>query len=314
MSGLEVWIEKGLAQAIEDSGKSRNKISLKDICNSAPSVFGEKGDIKRRAIQHHFANIKRKSIRSWALTLDNFGIPHGAATILELRNLDSQPSPESVATEASPPSSPPRLLPRSPPTPSPPSRTEASHMASDEDILTPLKSAFRNLSVASPQVMRTPPPSSTRGNMSYTPGTPSPWHENRSSVDESSDISKMIGSKFNPHVINVNIEYPEMNLMFDVQFVKDFKHGDFVRSGFHIRAQTSVKDIDTWAATMYQGPGYENHSAVLIKAPSRSSWFDNVADYHRRTGYCKETKEAHVTTASMIKGESHQIILTKSYG
>ncbi len=67
MSGLEVWIEKGLAQAIEDSGKSRNKISLKDICNSAPSVFGEKGDIKRRAIQHHFANIKRKSIRSWAL-------------------------------------------------------------------------------------------------------------------------------------------------------------------------------------------------------------------------------------------------------
>jgi hypothetical protein len=40
MSGLEVWIEKGLAQAIEDSGKSRNKISLKDICNSAPSVFG----------------------------------------------------------------------------------------------------------------------------------------------------------------------------------------------------------------------------------------------------------------------------------
>ena len=26
MSGLEVWIEKGLAQAIEDYGKSRNKV------------------------------------------------------------------------------------------------------------------------------------------------------------------------------------------------------------------------------------------------------------------------------------------------
>ena len=46
--------------------------------------------------------------------------------------------------------------------------------------------------------------------------------------------------------------------------------------------------------------GYESRSGTLIKAPSRSSWFDNVADYHRR-GLCAQTKDAHSSTASKIR-------------
>jgi hypothetical protein len=151
-------------------------------------------------------------------------------------------------------------------------------MASNEDILTPLKSAFRNLSIASP-MRAVPPPSSTRWNIACALGTPPSWPD-QSSVAESSDE---LGSKSNHHVIIVNAEYPEKHLHFDVQYVKSMKHGNFVRSGFHIHAETSIKDIHTWSATMYQGPGFKNRSVVLIKAPSCTSWFDNIDDYHRHS-------------------------------
>jgi hypothetical protein len=165
----------------------------------------------------------------------------------------------------------------------------------DDDIITPLKASFRGMAV-SPMLSRTPP--STRRNISYNPATPSSLHD-RSSVAESSDA--MLGSKSNPHMIFVNPEYPEKHMQFDIQHVESFKQGDFVRSGFHIRAQTSVQDKHIWDATMFNG--YETRSAILIKAPSRSSWFDNVTSYHRR-GECAQTKDAHSSTASKIKTDS----------
>jgi hypothetical protein len=122
---IDPWIEKGLAQALEESGKSRTDLILRDLCDKNTQLFGEKGTPTRRKVQVAFANIKRKSARSWCVILDKYKIPYGPVTTRELREQATQPSPESSvadSTEAdnepSPPESvlPPPITPTTAPT------------------------------------------------------------------------------------------------------------------------------------------------------------------------------------------------------
>ena len=46
-----------------------------------------------------------------------------------------------------------------------------------------------------------------------------------------------------------------------------------------------------------------NKSRSFARESSRSSWFNNTLDYHRR-GLCDETKDAHSSTVSKIKVDS----------
>jgi hypothetical protein len=286
---IQHWIEKCLLEAIEETAKPRNEVSLIDICERFPGVFGTKGDAKRRNIQFHFNNLKRKRIRSWADYLDRFQVPHGEATIRLLRELGQQPSP-----------------------PSPVGLLEAQSPPSDgADIL---NSAFGNLSIREelpPQPVQSPP---LRRRFSFstptemeTPDIPTPgWTDPPSSAmvtrdpssNPPSDPSSFLGSKTNPHIIQVDPEFPEKHREFDIEFVERMKHGDYFRSGYHIRTEVGVKDPDLWSATMCQEAGYENR-AVLVKGPARSCWFRNVDQYHRRD-FCTKTKEAHSSTESML--------------
>jgi hypothetical protein len=107
-------------------------------------------------------------------------------------------------------------------------------------------------------------------------------------------------------VIHVDPLFPERHRQFDIEYIERIKSGDYVRSGFHIRTQSSFHDCDTWEANMHYGGGFDDR-AVLVKGPSRSSWFSNVQDYHRR-GFCNETKDSHVSTANAIKkDEARQV-------
>jgi hypothetical protein len=96
----------------------------------------------------------------------------------------------------------------------------------------------------------------------------------------------------------VDPEWPERHQEFDVEYVQRIKHGDYVRSGYHIRTEVGLKDKDLWSAVMYQGAGFENR-AVLVKGPCRSFWYDKIEDYHRR-GFCNETKDSHISTLSKL--------------
>jgi predicted N-acyltransferase len=85
---IQQWVKKSLLEAIEATGKPSENVSLIDICQRAPGVFGESGELKRPTVQYHFNNLKCRSIRSWADYLDKFKVTHGEATIRLLLEQD----------------------------------------------------------------------------------------------------------------------------------------------------------------------------------------------------------------------------------
>jgi hypothetical protein len=308
MPRIEAWLEQGLLQAIEDSGKPRDQVSLLEICESAPGVFGDKGDSKRRAIQVRFCNLKRKSIRSWAAYLDKNEIAHGAATTRLLREQAAQPSPESLAsekdeenlssedeTEDETPSAttitedeiasattevePAALVPPSSPKAYTPSK----------DILGALTSAFNSLSVKSPAPFKALSPRK----LTYLSPPPATFKmQLPPSLSSTTEESSFEGSKLNPFIQHVNSDFPERNREFDIHHMDTIEHGDFDRSGYNIRVKTYVTDGHLWSAQMYNGaPGYEDR-AILIKGPSRDATHGLIDEYHRKLD-CVNTKDAH---------------------
>jgi hypothetical protein len=109
-----------------------------------------------------------------------------------------------------------------------------------------------------------------------TPDRPTPGWTDPSSVIISRDplshpinISSFLGSRANPHIIHVDPEFPERHWEFDIEFVERMKHGDYSRSGFHIRTKVGLKDPDLWSAAMYQEAGYTNWALFLEKSNCR---------------------------------------------
>jgi hypothetical protein len=138
-----------------------------------------------------------------------------------------------------------------------------------------------------------------------TPDRPTPgWTDlslaivSRAPSSNPVNISSFLGSRANPHIIHVDPEFPKRHREFDIEFVQRMKHGDYSRSGFHIRTEVGLEDPDLWSAAMYQEAGYTNW-AVLVKGPSRSCWYGNVEQYHRRA-FCTETQVTHASTVSKL--------------
>ena len=66
--------------AVEKSGKPRDQIVLKDICNAHSEVLGDKGSALRRDAGEFWNKMKRKKIHNCAMHLDRLGVEHGKAT------------------------------------------------------------------------------------------------------------------------------------------------------------------------------------------------------------------------------------------
>jgi hypothetical protein len=308
---MEEWKVKQLCDDIELSGRPRDEINLASLCNKHPNIYGEKASDLRRAVQKKFDLLKRKTIQQYAHFLDSIEVSRGPTTSRELRRSALQQEPPQTSDSSASTST--------------ANDKKDNDDNDDDDDSTGVNStevdseadneklAFENITIKSPpRSFKSPPRSfkspTTRRNLAFcsppnytkmeTPDRiPSPWLD-PSSVSKTSETS-FEGSKLNPHIIYVQPEWPERNREFDIEFVNRIKHGDYTRSGFHIRTQASIKDINIWSASMYQESGYENR-AVLVKGPSRSHWLNNVDDYHRRTGFCNETKETHLSTVSKI--------------
>jgi hypothetical protein len=133
--------------------------------------------------------------------------------------------------------------------------------------------------------------------MSPDGGTRTPsW--NLSGGGDSTSASLHEGSKTNPSVTIVDVNHPERNQEFDIDFMEQMKHGDNVRKGYHIRVNAGVMDVDLWEARMYQGEGYDNR-AILVEGPSRTFWMNKIKSYHQKA-WCGLTKDAHIATFNNI--------------
>ena len=285
MPPLGKFIQKGLAQAIEESGKTREEVNLLELCDSAPFIFGKKKDLIRLQIRVLFKNWKGRSIRSWSNLLKELEVSPNEATRQLLRE-----------EEALPPS---RRSKEPPVTDTPTEQLD-------------LSSALSNLSVQSPPIREQPlrrvlfqtppktppktPPRYPKTTRMATPTPPPPLP--LGGID---DIASAFlpGSELNPHIIHVT-NNPEDHREFCITQVERMLHGHLRKKGYHIRILTDYMCIKKWCATMYRGSVADFHNrALLVKGPSRSCWFDNVELYHR-ADFCKETKDSHFETRMKI--------------
>ena len=97
MAKIDYLVEKSFLEAVEKKGKPRSEITPVEICDTLPEVFGEPGSLKRRDIQEHWNNVRRRSIRSYTALLDKFEIAYGAATTAELLARGTQPSDDEAS-------------------------------------------------------------------------------------------------------------------------------------------------------------------------------------------------------------------------
>jgi hypothetical protein len=197
---LDPFIEKQLLQDIKQTGQLRTKIKLLTICNKSPSIYGPPATPRRRLVQIRFENLKRLSLENYASYLDKFSVPHGPATLLELRKAELE-----------------KQNPIDTPSVDPEPEVET---ASAEDTVS-LASAFNNISLETPlifspslpPVMRpdsysTPPRTLTRPAAIISPGTAVSW---KSHTISTVAVSFHEGSKTNPYLVNVDRVCPERN-------------------------------------------------------------------------------------------------------
>jgi hypothetical protein len=304
---LEAWLKKSLLEFVEKTNKPREEINLLEVCAKAENIFGVSAGPRRRAVQGHWNNLKRRSIRSYTDLLDKHKVAYSATTAQSLLSQGRAASPASSA--ASPAAS---ENDSDNPLPVPPATTTSNLPTAGLNLPTAglsspeLTSAFRSLSFRSPVSLASPSinrslqfslPKAAR-TMS-TPELPS-WATSSSSASKATSEASFEGSRSNPYVINVDTRWPERHREFDVEYADRIQHGEYVRQGYHIRSNVSVADAGQYEATMVKGNGLDDR-AVLIKGPCRSSWHAEVEDYHRRSGFCENTKELHTNTVDAIK-------------
>ena len=102
------------------------------------------------------------------------------------------------------------------------------------------------------------------------------------------------GTKFNPHIIHVNTNFPESHCEFDIEKVDRFEKAGWVVQGYHIRKDLGASDKGQWQANMVSYRNCDN-KAVLIKGKTRKSCFDEVATYHH-AGTLPYVMEKHTRT------------------
>ena len=107
------------------------------------------------------------------------------------------------------------------------------------------------------------------------------------------------GSKNNPWLVMVNVERPEANREFDIEFVQQMTRGVFERNGFHIRMSVATLDYDKWEATIPRAgfPSEFTNRLVLVNGPSNTCWERDTDRYHKcKNLTCIQTKNAPMGT------------------
>jgi hypothetical protein len=317
---MDEWKVKQLCDDIEKTCRPRDEINLAYLCNKHPNIYGEKASEDRRHVQKKFDLLKRKTIKQYALFLDSLEVPYGASTLRELRRIalieDSSTAANNSSTAANnddgnetdssndntapepdletivenfsiasyQPTEPP-IVAATPERPLAATPLAATPLAATPLAATPVRRLLR------PTTFVGFSPNNNKNIMLSSP-SPSVTH----SMTNSEQISETFpGSRNSPHVIEVDIAYPERNREFFVQHVNNLEHNQHVRSGFHIRRTTAVQDRDLWEAKIHDGQS----RSILIKGPSRDWWLTQP-DLYGSQFKCDATKKAHAATGLAI--------------
>jgi hypothetical protein len=275
---LEPWVEQELLQSIEKSNKLRSQVNLLSLCNSSSAIFGPVASKRRRCIQTRFANLKRKTIQSYADYLDSKEVQHGPATLRELRQLklnklksDGEEEDKQETASVS----------------SIPDKQETSTSASASSVSTPTQSNKKTVDHDDLPILFSPIISTIIMN-------------NDTATNNTS------GTSSDPHIINVNA-HSEKNREFGVQEVEGIFHNGYKRRGWHIRCNISIQDQTKWTAKVQHivdDPDLAKRS-IRIRGPSMHAW-EEKADEMGAKIKCEATTEFHKQTVGEIAADDER--------
>lgn len=269
---------------VEASG-GRNHVRLSTICNANTGCFGSQGSELRRRITREFDNIKRrKNIVLYLNLLRKNGVVPSPNTLLE-EHQDVGTGGQDDAAETSD------------------DEEEDNYSDTDDTMLASEFNGLLNLNDSSTNALKTSPPRTPLRNSSFvqkkSPASMTKVMKSPSTSASFLQAAAGNGTKKNPFVVNVDVDYPERNSNgFHVQEVLSMRFNDSLHYGFHIRKCIPVQDSAFWEATIAPSAMVSGSRAILVKGPSQSYWFRDPVLYFNRTqnNQCEATRDAHLAT------------------
>jgi hypothetical protein len=311
---LDDYQIKQLLQDVEESNQLRNAVNLLLICNTYPRLYGEKGTEKRRAYQFKWHYYKKMKIHKYVDLLDTFGVTPSESTQNSFRTTPREEDDEDrddnpVFGVGVPVFEEDNAIEKA--------AARIAGLSMDDDEEESLEDDDDDATSVSTSMMKTPPPVARRRvvGTSQTPDrrllrSPPPIiaHSNPNPNGDDIEIYIGKGTKAAPHVVMVDCNMAERNLIFDIER-GTIVHNKHEYVGYTIRTSVAPPDFKIWEAFVPSVLPRKFRSfgkrAMLVKAPSRSAWLSDVEMYHSFLGKqnkaCAETKRRHTNTSLAIE-------------
>ena len=104
------------------------------------------------------------------------------------------------------------------------------------------------------------------------------------------------GSEDDPHVIHVDMKFPERNREFDIERIQRMEDKAVLVNGFLIRKTIPPPDANHWKAYVPTRPKHLKKRAIMVKGPSRNYWYKDKANCKDSTNPCIATETALLAT------------------
>ena len=300
---LDLFLIKNLAEDIEASNVTRNQFDLGQLVSRKPFLYGAPGSEKRRAVQKKFAELKRKTPGDYFKFLGKVAVLPGQALKRELiGNPDmvfEEDEEEDRTYECS----------------SDEEDDEDDSDSGEEEEPFEDEESFdlRDIEI---ETRLTPSKTVMTEYSSFSGSFENSFEKTvlkRVELLEKPQ-NKQDGSLECPYIHIVDPEKPETGNGFEVALVPQVRIGNFMRSVFHIRRNTTQGMEDEWLAKIprKEFPALA-HRSVLIRGPSQELWHRRPDLYHQDP-ICDQTETIHeiqqtAINMSLERKHSHWLLV-----
>jgi hypothetical protein len=317
---LDSDTEEHLLRDIERKGLPLSQVSLVDICDADPAVYGRSGE-SRRPVQQRFGKIKRLKPKGYLALLKKYKIKPSPVTLAgaeeEKESKKEEPESKDDNEEATIHFDTSTIRDDEETTIDDDEETSIDDDDDDEPTtneeptineeprsatsnLSNIASTFASLSINKPTMMFNTPTKTPVKKSPFLPSMTSPTPSTvdfaetatgeedimeDSIADQTLDFRNQNGTKNRPYITMVNCLCPEKNGPFDITCFEELEHNDRDRNGFHVRRSIDPQDMDAWGASIPSAVVFPwlvplTGRVLFIKGPSRSFWIRDFKRYH----------------------------------
>jgi hypothetical protein len=339
-------IEETLLRDIERKGIPLAQISLVDICDNSPAIYGRAGKA-RRPVQQRWAKIKKLKPRSYLALLHEYKIPPSPATLAAVESKNSKPAEtidnqeeditdkddeeiiidddkESIIDDEETiiDDDEETIIDNEPTTDEEPTNEEPS--TAEDSSASNIASTFASLSIKPTTMFSTPTKTPKKSPFLPSMTSPNPSVDFAETATEEEvledavadsilDCRNQKGTKRLPCITLVDCLHPERNGVFDSTCFEEVEENDSDRDGFHIRRSIDPQDMDAWSAFIPNEVDFPrlaplNGRVLFFKGPSRSWHVRSFKRYHngKVPVDCKVTSKFHEKSDTAIASDPNR--------